>query len=170
MNESFTLDCGARAQRSLPMGEKMNKKTLMIVAPFLLITGCQTMSRVDSTSIVCNEYEDKPAVCTGSGTNPKVTITFANNEYKFNPPNVCANAGTTIEFTLTPPPMNVLGSASILPKDDQYAWLTGTNTVNSNKIHVLVPPWVSPDPVRIYGYKFVTSTGVCIDPRVQVTN
>ena len=100
----------------------------------------------------------------GNKNDPKVMINT--NSLDFSPGNVCAAPGTTITFTISPPPNNKVGTAAIIPKNPADTWLIGTNSPDKNKIEITVPAWVSLDTNHNYG--FVTNDGKCIDPRVRV--
>lgn len=147
----------------------MNKKSIALLIPFVVLTGCAQTSGIHNpkTSMLsCATYTLAVTDCAGDKTDPKVTI--YTNTMTFDPPIICAEPGKQIKFTLDPPPQDIEGSAAIIPKNYKDAWLAGTNVPNSKKINIKVPSWVST--VTTHDYMFITSTGDCIDPRIEVTN
>lgn len=143
----------------------MNKKALLLVPLGLVIAGCAATKSVDEhpQPRACIEPDPITDPCTGNPTDPKVTLNL--NTMKANPPNVCANPGSTIEVNISPPP-SMTGSVSVVAKDNTHTWLNGTNAPDPKKIYVYVPTWIAPSPN--YDYGFNTSLGTCVDPRVDI--
>lgn len=144
----------------------MNKNILFVVVLFTLTTSCTTTTRTVGTKSSCSAYVIPSGACGGDKASPEVRITKAGSQYVFTPGKICAEPGKTIVFKLLPPPQNLLGTAAILPKDPTHSWLSGTNWEDKDEIKILVPEWVTEGP---HDYAFVTSTGACVDPRVEVT-
>jgi hypothetical protein len=138
----------------------MNKMILFVIPLSYLAVGC-----VAKNTIQVGGCSSPPSVqvCNGVSANPKVTIN-TNRPLNANPPNVCADQGTTIVFTITPP--GEKGDVSVIPKIAADSWLTGTNSANAGKIEILVPTGLEPE--SDHDYTIVTKDGQCLDPRVEV--
>lgn len=109
--------------------------------------GCQTMTI--------------PA-CTGNPADPKVNINVATN-LVVAPPNVCAHAGTDVEFIITPATTTTI--VAILPKDPADTWLSGSNISAASGFEISVPGDLPDD---TYDYHIVATNGYCYDPRFTV--
>lgn len=143
----------------------MKKNILFGILLCALTTSCATDSRSVKSMTSCSTYVIPEGACGGDKLSPEVRITKAASQYVFTPGKICAQPGKTIVFKLLPPPQNLLGTAAILPKNPTDSWLSGTNWEDKDEIKILVPEWVSEGP---HNYAFVTSTGDCVDPRVEV--
>lgn len=143
----------------------MNNKIIFAVLLCFALAACQTYRPAAVASFANCEVLDVED-CTNKPTSPVVTLTKTPMGYNVNPKSVCVKTGETITFNLVPPPQNLLGTAAIIPKVNSDTWLAGINSTHKHKIEITVPEWVSEDK---YEYYFVTSTGICIDPRVEVT-
>lgn len=145
----------------------MNKKTFVVLAaiPFVAACAASETAPVSGQTSACTAYAITATQCGGDKNNPVVVIDTVN--LTFNPPIICSKKQKIIRFELNPPPEDKEGTAAIIPKNFSDAWLTGTNVPNKDRIRIKVPNWVSE---KTYEYMFVTSTGKCVDPRVEVTN
>lgn len=143
----------------------MNKKVFLLIPLGLTLMGCAaTGSGGDQPQpSACIVPEPITGPCNGNPSEPKVNLNL--NTMKANPPNVCANPGTTIEVNLSPPP-GLTGTVSVVAKDNTHTWLNGSNAPDPKKIHIYVPAWATPGPD--YSYGFSTSLGTCVDPRVDI--
>ncbi len=112
------------------------------------MAGCQTMSI--------------PPACNGPPNNPKVNINVQSG-LTVAPKNVCAKAGKTIEFMVTPNDTPIV--VAILPKDPADTWLIGSNISDPGGFKVPVPAELPDDK---YEYHIVATNGKCYDPRITV--
>ena len=80
------------------------------------------------------------------------------------PDTICAANSDVLEFTIIGPPA-AEGSVAILPKDSVDTWLIGTNYPDEDKITIFIPTFVASGD---HYFAIVTSTGLCVDPRVHV--
>lgn len=145
----------------------MNKKIIAALAAAPLVAACAAPGTAPmyGQTQACDAYAIAVSQCDGDKNDPIVDIDTVN--LTFDPPIICSKKQKIIKFELNPPPENKEGTAAIIPKDFKDAWLTGTNVPNKNRIRIKVPNWVTE---KTYEYMFVTSTGKCIDPRVEVVN
>ena len=139
----------------------MNKIILFVIPLSFFLTSCAEQNRI---RIGGCESPPPVKVCTGSFADPKVTVNI-NKPLNASPPNVCAQQGTTIVFTIVPATAEE-GSVLIIPKDVADTWLTGRNSPDANKIEIPVPTDLKPD--TPHDYIVTTSSGKCLDPRVHV--
>lgn len=140
----------------------MNKKILLLLPSCLLLTGCPGLPILEEGEC---EVVNGPDVCTGSETNPKIGITLVRDGVRVGPPNVCANAGTTIEVSIQPPQKD-LNTVRTVPKDPEHAWLNASNSSDKNSFEINVP--ASATVGEDYFYTIIRSNGTCLDPRVHV--
>jgi len=140
----------------------MKNKLLFVLSLSVVAAGC---ARDGILAIPqCEKYSQTITACNNPKNDPQVTINT--NSLIFAPPNVCAAPGSTIVFTVVPPPQNKVGSVAIIPKNPADLWLIGTNSPDKGKIEITVPEWVALNTDHDYG--FVTIDGGCVDPRVHV--
>jgi hypothetical protein len=142
----------------------MNLKIFCVIPISLMAVAC--FDEADIKTVVC-ETQHIPDKCTGEGTggdpnNPTVTIHLG-GPLKVTPPHVCAKNGKKLTFKLdgnphTPP--TVVVSA----KDDADEWLHGSNWPGESQFTIDIPDTAKDE----YDYKVFTSTGKCLDPRVDV--
>lgn len=145
----------------------MNKEIISTLALLSLLGACVAPGPrpVVDMDVECETYTITVADCEGDKNDPIVDIDT--NTLEFDPPIICSKRQKTIKFELNPPPDDKNGTAAIYPKNHEDLWLTGTNVPNKNRIRIMVPNWVSN---KQYEYNFVTNTGACVDPRVEVTD
>lgn len=139
----------------------MNKMILFVIPLSYLAVGCVAKNTIQVGG--CNS-PPPAADCTGNPASPKVTIN-TNRPLNADPPNVCADPGTTIVFNIVPVG-GEKGDVSVIPKIAADSWLTGTNSANAGKIEILVPTGL--EPKSDHDYTIVTKDGQCLDPRVEV--
>jgi hypothetical protein len=142
----------------------MNKKALLILPLVVCLSACATVS--SSTATTCKHVTPSPS-CSGDKNFPSVTIN-TQVDLVVDRNNACAAPGSTIEFRVVPPGKNEIASVTIRSKDPAHTWLNGTNSPDKKKIEILVPDWVEVD--QHYDYAIYTSSGTCMDPRVEVKN
>lgn len=145
----------------------MKTKIFIVTASLLAMAGCVAPATrtVGGSATACAAYTITVTDCDGDKNDPIVDIDTV--ALTFDPPIICSKKQRTIKFELNPPPEDKDGTAAIFPKDFTDAWLTGTNVPNKNRIMIKVPHWVAK---KTYQYMFVTSTGNCVDPRVEVVD
>jgi hypothetical protein len=80
------------------------------------------------------------------------------------PDTICAANSDVLEFKIIGPPADE-GSVAILPKDAVNSWLVGTNYPDEDRIKIFIPSFVASGD---HFFAIVTSTGLCVDPRVHV--
>lgn len=144
----------------------MNKNIFFVIVLCALTISCAPTPRTVGAMTSCSSYTIPAGACAGDKLSPEVRIVNTGSQYVFTPGKICAQPGKTIVFKLLPPPQNLLGTAAIVPKDSIHSWLSGTNWQDKDKIEILVPDWVAEGP---HDYAFITSTGACVDPRIEVT-
>lgn len=142
----------------------MNKNVFLLLTLGLILTGCAAIDGADEHTqpMTCIEPDPISGPCNGNPSAPMVNLNLST--MKANPPNVCANPGSTIEVTISPPPGSI-GTVSVTAKDPTNTWLNGTNAPDPQKIFIYVPPGVS---LGNNYYGFTTSLGTCVDPRVDI--
>ncbi len=133
---------------------------LFVIPLSYLAVGCVAKNTIQVGG--CNS-PPPVLVCNGNSASPKVTIN-TNRPLNAEPPNVCADQGTTIVFTIVP--AGEKGDVSVIPKIAADSWLTGTNSANAGKIEIPVPTGLEPE--SAHDYTIVTKDGQCLDPRVEV--
>lgn len=142
----------------------MNKKVLLILPFAIYLSACTAMAPTTTTTCMTITPDSN---CGGDKNFPIVTINTQSGVV-IDRSNVCATPGSTIEFRVVPPAHNDVGSVSIRAKDPADTWLNGTNSPDNKEIKILVPSWVTTG--ENYDYAIYTSSGTCVDPRVEVTN
>lgn len=139
----------------------MNKKVLLLLSFGFVLAGCGKGEGPPEPD-VCAAPPDIPVDCAGDPKAPAVILNFA--ALTANPPNVCAEAGTTINYMVTP--ANIAeGTAHIFPKDEADEWLSGSNTPDAGQFEVQVPEDLEPGP---HDYGMRLDSGECLDPRVEI--
>ena len=143
----------------------MNKKVFMLIPLGLVMVGCAATKGGGGQPqpSACIVPDPITGPCTGNSSSPKVNLNLMT--MKANPPNVCAEPGTTIEVKISPPP-GMIGTVSVVAKNNAHTWLNGNNAPDPKKILIYVPPWATPG--TDYSYGFSTSLGTCVDPRVDI--
>jgi hypothetical protein len=104
-------------------------------------------------------------VCTGSSNKPKVNVNVTGT-IQANPPNVCAQPGTTLNFSLAPTPTE-LNTYAVVPKDPSLFWLIKKNDTDPGTIKVQIP---SAKIGEIFEYTIVANDGRCLDPMIEITD
>lgn len=140
----------------------MNSKLLLILPLMICLSACATVRSTSSTTCT---YMAPDSSCDGDKNFPIVTINTQAG-LVIDRSNVCATRGSKIEFRVVPPGLNDVGSVSISAKNPADTWLNGTNSPDKEKIEILVPDWVTTK--EKYEYAISTSSGTCMDPRVEV--
>ena len=143
----------------------MNKNVLLLPIFVLITVGCAANGGAgkDAQPLACIEPQPSTGPCNGNPENPQVNLNL--QTMKANPPNVCANPGSTIKVNISPEPDSP-GTVSVVAKNPTNTWLNGTNSPDSKTISIYVPEWVSLGGDNYYG--FTTNLGTCVDPRVQI--
>jgi len=145
----------------------MNKSLLFLLPVSVLLYGCSTTSKgINLDNCQVQVVPENCANAPGSGPSNPV-VNFNKNGITAAPPNVCAMRGSTLVFKITPnPPNSDTATVTVLPKDINDTWLTGTNHPDSGKIEIFIPPWV--ENLSDHKYAIVVNDGSCLDPRVHV--
>jgi hypothetical protein len=134
-------------------------KLLCAVAPVVLLSACVKPEQVIIGG--CEKLKPPPA-CTGSKSNPVVTINIQ-GKIVVSPPNVCAQPGATVEININPKP-ELPATVALIPKILTNTWLLGGNSEDSDKILVHIPLEAKGN----YDYSVFTASGDCVDPRMHV--
>jgi len=140
----------------------MNKKFLLAIPISVLAVACAPMPPADDGE--CSVV-NVPEACTGSASNPKLGITLVRNGIRVGPPNLCADADTTITVSVHPR-QSETGTVEIVPKNPAHTWLNASNDTDPNSFTIKVPADVDKD--ADYDYTIIRSNGVCLDPRIRV--
>ncbi len=141
----------------------MNKNVLLAMPLGLMVAGCVAVSDFAPVTPDTTCLEDtRPDVACTTANKGKVTLNL--QVMQANPPNVCADPGSTIEVKISPKP-SAKGTVSVFAKNVTDTWLGGSNSAKADVIHIHVPEWV---PAGSYRYGFRTNLGTCVDPRVDV--
>ena len=140
----------------------MNSKLLLVLPLMICLSACATVRSTPSTACTVMTPDSS---CGGDKNFPIVTINTQAG-LVIDRSNLCATPGSKIEFRVVPPGLNDVGSVSISAKDPADTWLNGTNSPDKKKIEILVPDWVTTK--ETYDYAIYTSSGTCMDPRVEV--
>jgi hypothetical protein len=140
----------------------MNKKFLLALPLSVLAVACaqQPPAEKGECSVV-----NVPDVCTGSKSNPVLSITLIRNGIRMGPRNVCANAGTEIEVSIHPPQPST-GTVKTVPKNPLDSWLNASNDKDSDSFTIHVPE--DAEHGAEFDYTIIRSNGVCLDPRIKI--
>lgn len=141
----------------------MKRKILFVLPLSWVLVSCAPA--LVATPGACHIASIIPAKCHDPAHRNDPKVTFNTITLKANPPNVCAEPGSTLEISIVPPAKNKVGSVAVSAKDPLDSWLAGTNAPDKGKIKILIPEWVTYDD---YDYGFTTFDGKCLDPRVNV--
>ncbi len=139
----------------------MNKKILLTIPISFLTVACAPMPQAEPGE--CDTI-DIPA-CTGSASNPVLSITLVRNGIRMGPPNVCAQPDSDINVSIHPPQPST-GTVETVPKNPLHTWIIASNDVNPDSFTIHVPADVETD--AFYDYTIIRSNGVCLDPRIKV--
>ena len=148
----------------------MNKKILLALPMSVIITAC-AMQAADQSKMSPDRLKNCETIsfddCDRDQivANPTININTNAISNPINPPIVCVNPGTPINFMVTPPPGETTTVATV-PKNPANDWMLATNSADTpNKLSFTVP---DPLPVGNYDYMIVTGDGFCVDPRIKV--
>jgi len=140
----------------------MNKNILLGLPMCVLLADCVQQPMADEGE--CDTI-NIPAACTGSESNPVLSITLVRNGIKMGPRNVCAQPDSDIKVSIHPPQPST-GTVKIVPKNPLDTWINESNDVNSDSITIHVPADVKTN--ADFDYTIIRSNGVCLDPRIKV--
>ncbi len=137
------------------------KRNILFALPMsVLAIACPQQESIHTTD--CKTMTIPPA-CTGNPADPKININVAAG-LVVAPPNVCAKAGTDVEFKITP--ANTKTIVATVPKVPANTWLSGINIPDSGGFKITVPA-LAPEDAH-YDYHIVATNGYCYDPRITV--
>ena len=159
----------------------MNKKSLYVLPVCLLAVACvhqengqggeaELKSALCDTKMSPEDTEEIQRRCKNPTTSPKQPTVHVNlnGTLRANPPNVCAEPGSTLTIHLTPGP-NEIETVGIVPKDLKQIWLMKSNSPDSGQIVINIPEIADGDDTNYtYDYAIYTADGNCVDPRVTV--
>ncbi len=136
------------------------KKNILFVLPLcLLAIACTKQAAIQSLACQKANVTDQ---CTSTGQ--KVTINVASaSGLTVAPPNVCAKAGTAVNFQVKPANTEVI--VVTFPKKQANKWMTGVNKPDP-EFDMDVPPGASVGDT--FDYYIVATNGKCYDPRIEV--
>jgi hypothetical protein len=136
------------------------KKTILFIIPLcLLAIACTKKAAIQSLACYTANVTD---TCTSNGQ--KVTINVASaSGLTVAPPNVCAKAGTAVNFQVKPDNTEVI--VVTFPKNQANKWMTKVNKPNP-EFDMDVPPAASVGDT--FDYYIVATNGKCYDPKITV--
>ena len=136
------------------------KKNILFVLPLcLLAIACTKKAAIQSLACYTTNVTD---TCTSTGQ--KVTINVASaSGLTVAPPNVCAKAGTAVNFQVKPANTEVI--VVTFPKKQANKWMTGVNKPDP-EFDMDVPSGASVGDT--FDYYIVATNGKCYDPRITV--
>lgn len=141
----------------------MNKKILFVLALNWVLVGCaQAPASTEGPLAGCKTQGWW--FCKGNPQAPTININTKSAKLKASPYCMKAVDGTQLVFRLTPAGKNPKNTVRIISKNDDHAWLNGTNSDFADMIIIDVPEKL-PEGDYDYGIKIGDK---CVDPRVRV--
>jgi hypothetical protein len=169
---------------NIPVEKQMNNKVLCLIPTVFLAAACGQQQIAagpagddgQATPALTNDIEfpgceiiDIDACPNPNSGNPPIMIQVINTpgvkKIEVLPNKICANQGDVLHFDIIGPPAGP-GSVTIFPKKFVDSWLIGTNSPTASEIEITVPSFVLD--TSDHDYLVVTSTGLCVDPRIHV--